>query len=331
VRRSVRLSLVFSSVALLAPAALAQGSDAATAELLYQQGRDLLRAGKAREACPKLAESQRIDPATGTLMALAMCHEAEGKLASAWSEFVSAESRARSEGRADRESFCRVRAEALRARLSTLEIRVAGATAVLQGLEVRRDGAVFGSGAWNTATPVDGGEHVIEVAAPGKRPWKASVRVRPEGDTQVVEVPELETAPAGSSSAMASGAEDQPRQQPWGTLEWAGVGMAGAGVIALGVGGYFLSDALGKKSDSEADCDGNVCGERGTEDRNSAISSGNTATWLGIAGGVFVATGATLFIVGRGQHSAEAASAPVTRVGVGAGPHGFGARLATSF
>ncbi len=61
----------------------------------------------------------------------------------------------------------------------------------------------------------------------------------------------------------------------------------------------LLSAALGKNSDSEDDCDGNVCGDQGTKDRNDARSKGDTATWLGIAGGVLVAGGATLFIVGR--------------------------------
>ncbi len=299
--------------------------------MLYQQGRDLLKNGKAAEACPKLAESQRLDPATGTLIALAMCHEQDGKLASAWAEFVSAESRSRSEGRADREAFCHERAEAIRPKLSTLEIRVPAATAALPGLEIRRDGVVFGSGAWNTPAPVDGGSHLIEVSATGKQSWKSSIELKPESDAQVLEVP-ADLPAAGASDATATAAAttappgtDSSQSKPWGGLEWAGVATAGAGVIALGVGGFFLSSALGENSDSEADCDGNVCGDQGTADRNSAVSDGNTATWLGIAGGVLVATGATLFIVGRNQGSSE------TAVSFGVGPQGFGTRFSTHF
>ena len=334
-RRGVYAGASFLVLALGAGPALAQSSDAATAELLFQQGRDLLRNGKAAEACPKLAESQRLDPATGTLLALAMCHEAEGKLASAWAEFVNVEARSRSEGRADREQVSHERAEALKPRLSTLEIKVAGETANVPGLEIRRDGVVLGSGAWNTAVPVDGGKHVVDVAAPGKQPWKGEVTLKAEGDVQVLTVPSLEAAPVAPESKPGTGAvaldTEGSASKPWGTLEWAGVGTAGAGVVVLGVGGYFLSAALGKNSDSEDDCDGNVCGDQGTKDRNDARSKGDTATWLGIAGGVLVAGGATLFIVGRSGSSAESASARSPRLAVGAGPHGFGAQLSTRF
>lgn len=321
-----------------APAALAQSPDAATAELLFQQGRDLLRQGKAAEACPKLAESERLDPATGTLLALAMCHEAEGKLASAWAEFVSVEARSRSEGRRDREKVSHDKAAALKTRLSTLEIQVSGNTAGLPGLEIRRDGVVLGGGAWNTAIPVDGGAHVIEVVAPGKKPWKGNVDVKPEGDAQAVKVPELEAAPVASTTLTGSGALSAPAPAPerrpatgWNGLQWAGVGTAGAGVIALGVGGYFLAGALGKKSDSQNDCTNNLCGDQGTLDRNDAVSKGNTATWASIAGGVLVAGGATLFVVGQLKKNRETAGLAGARLAVGASPLGFGARLSTHF
>jgi hypothetical protein len=338
-------ALLLLSALLTGPDALAQ-TDAATAEALFEQGRDLLRAGKTTEACPKLAESQRLDPATGTLLALAMCHEADGKLASAWAEFVSAEALSRNEGRADREEVAQGRVQALRPRLSTLEIRVPSQVAILAGVEIRRDGIVLGGGAWNVAVPVDGGEHVVAVTAPGKITWQGTSVVKAQSDRAVLEVPALQPAPAGPSRAPESRSSVDLNSPPdtaargrWGTLEWAGVGTAGAGVVALGIGGFFLSSALGKKSDSKSDCSGNACGDEGYSQRSDAVSRGNTATILGVAGGVLVAAGATLFVVGRVKAKPRRAdsgrregSAPERAALVlGASPAGLGAQFSTPF
>ena len=47
---------------------LAQSSNAALAESLYQEGKRLMGEKKYAEACPKFAESQKLDPATGTFV-----------------------------------------------------------------------------------------------------------------------------------------------------------------------------------------------------------------------------------------------------------------------
>src|SRR4051794_963949 len=83
--------------------ARAQQNDVAAAEALFRQAKALFAAGDYAAACPKFAESQRIDRATGTLLALAACHELQGKTATAWAEFGEVEAASHREGRADRE------------------------------------------------------------------------------------------------------------------------------------------------------------------------------------------------------------------------------------
>ena len=322
-------ALVVAGVSPCSSTALAQSADTATAEALFEQGKQLLRAGNAAAACPKLAESQRIDPSTGTLLALAMCHEADGKLASAWAAFLSVEARARNEGRPDREQAARARAQALRPRLSTLEVRVPAEVASSNGVEVRRDGTVLGHGAWNVIVPIDGGEHAVEVSAPGRATWQHKVQVKTEADAAVLVVPPLASAPAGATGYPT------PASKPpggWSTLEWAGVGVASAGVIGLGVGGYFLSSALGKKSDSSHDCEGNVCGPEGAAARRVAVERGNTATIFGIAGGVLAAGGATLFLVGRLRARPPESPAPAGgQLAFSAGPARISVEFSTRF
>jgi hypothetical protein len=310
--------------------ASAQSADTVTAEALFQEGRSLLDAGNYREACVKLAESHRLDPATGTLLALAVCHEQEGKLASAWAEFTEALGRAKEQGRADREQVARERAEALRPRLSTLHIEVSSEALRTSGLEIRRDGIVLGGGAFNLDVPIDGGEHVIEATAPGKTPWRQVVTIGPERHKARVSVPVLVSVASPATAQPAPAPTAAEGEKPWGTLAWVGVGTAGAGVVALGVGGVFLAQALGKKSDSEADCDGNECGPDGLEQREDAVSAGNVATGFGIAGFALVGTGAILFLVGSsgGAESAPGADASL-RVDIGRG--GFFADVVGNF
>lgn len=135
----------------LATSALAAEGDDAQAARLFQEGREAFVAGNLVDACPRLAESYRLDPATGTLMALALCHEQEGKLALAWAELNEAEERARQEGRSDRIEYVRTRLSALRARgyppQAKSEPPPAEAPALIAADPARDTGATLGESA----------------------------------------------------------------------------------------------------------------------------------------------------------------------------------------
>lgn len=304
--------------------ALAQGPSKAAAEALFQEGRALFEQGKFQEGCPKLAESQRIDPATGTLLALALCHEGEGKLASAWSEFTTVEGQARQAGRDDREAIAREHAAALRPRLSTLTVEVTPEVAATPGLEVRVNGAQIGAGSFGSAVPVDGGEHRVEASAPGKKPWLISVSGKTELDALRVSIPALVDA-AGSETAApqatpaASGDEASVEPNSGSGMRTAGLITAGAGVIAIGVGSYFALDAKSDYDAADKECSGNVCPDPSYEATEDARAQGTLATVLFAVGGAAIAAGVTLWLLAPDGKKSEPAAVRVERIGLGPG------------
>lgn len=201
-RPSRRALGCFTLALATARGALAEAPAAsAAAEALFREGKALYAAKRYAEACPKLAESHRLDPGTGTLLLLASCHEAEGKTATAWSEFTEAAGRAKQEGRADRETAARDRAAALLAKLARFTLRVAPPAAA--GLEVKLDGAAMGAPTWGSALPIDPGEHEVTASAPGKRAWTTKVRVEKDGASATVDVPALADEPVATPAPVA--------------------------------------------------------------------------------------------------------------------------------
>src|SRR5579871_2746595 len=83
-------ALVASLAALSATPARADERDPTAAESLFRSARAAVDRGDYATACPQFAESQRLDPAPGTLMNLADCEEHLGRVASAWEHFVQA-------------------------------------------------------------------------------------------------------------------------------------------------------------------------------------------------------------------------------------------------
>lgn len=235
-----------ASASAIEPSTAQTNSRQSLAEALFQEARDLTTQGKAELACPKFAESQRIDPATGTLLNLAACHESIGKLATAWSEFSEAATAAERDGRDDRVHFAKDHIRQLEQKLSRLTIRVREDHAA-EELSVRLDDVRVGRAAWNTALPVDPGAHVVSARAPSLLPWQKEIMVATAQQEMTVEVPDLRSAPRLGQSV--DGAPEPARTRRAVMLGAAGVGAAG--IVAGSVFGLY---ALERWYDAERAC-----------------------------------------------------------------------------
>ncbi|WP_437878963.1 hypothetical protein [Sorangium sp. So ce513] len=278
-------------------------ADKALAEGLFQDGKRLMDEGKLEEACPKLAESQRVDPTVGTLLNLAVCHEKEGKTASAWAEFKEASALAASAGQQDRAQFAARRGSELEARLTRLVLEVAqpapGMVITLNGKELSATAAT-GSG-----IPVDPGTATVEARAPGKQPWSQQVTLDPGPSTTRVTIPPLADAASSAPATALSPAPPQPAAQarpeaapPGATgaggnpMRTLGFVAGGVGLAGIGVGAVFGILTMQRAGDVEAGCSGNFgCSRADVEANESALTTAMVSN---------IAIGAGLACVGAG-------------------------------
>jgi hypothetical protein len=303
VRRLAAVAVTFA-VALSSVAARAQSaSDQATAEALFKQARDLMTAGQYHEACPKLAESQRLDPSAGTMLNLATCYEKNGQLASAWVTFKGAATAAQNANEVDRAKLARAKAAELEPKLATLSI-VVPPTADEAGLVVKRDGETVGRAGWGAPIPVDPGVHSVEANAPGRRTWQAQAVVEGPAAKVSVEVPPLVEdktppvpAPPAPGTPPPAAPPAAPPSSPGSTQRVLGVitGLVGLGGIA--VGSVFGLMAKSDQSSVGPHCNGTVCDPTGVGDLSDAHNAATVSTIGFIAGGAVLAGGVVLYLV----------------------------------
>jgi hypothetical protein len=206
VRRRSTLGRAFAAALALALFTPSPSAFAADAEALLKEGKKLASEKKYEEACPKLAESYKLSPAAGTLIELALCHEKQGKLATAWGELLDAETEARKAGRADLEARARGNSKSLEGKLPRVTVNVAQNTA---GLEIAIDGQKIDMSALGKGRPVDPGEHKIVASAPGKKPFETTLTLK-QAEKKTVIVPALADDPNASTQA-------KPEDKPTGT------------------------------------------------------------------------------------------------------------------
>jgi hypothetical protein len=266
--RNVADSLLVAAMLCGSRDAVAERRDLSPAEVLFQEGRTLMSEGRYTEACAKLAESERLEPAGGTLLNLAFCHEKEGKVATAWREFADVAEVSRA-SRPDRVKIAEQHRRALEPKLARLTLRVP-VDARVDGLAIAIDGVARVQETWATAEPIDPGEHRVRASAGGHRSWETSIAIA-EAEQRTVDVPALDVdAPIAAPAAPIVIAPPTPSRAPSVLAPVAPVVrrspppvaayvVTGAGVVALGVGAYFGIRAMQQSSDANRDCGTTDC------------------------------------------------------------------------
>ena len=296
--------------------------DKTVAQGLFDEGRAEMEQNHVSEACAKFSGSYQLDPSDGTLLNLALCHEKEGRTASAYAELGESVSRAIRDQRPEREKIAREHLAAVTPRLSRLTV-VVPLTSLVDGLSVTVDGTTLSRPAWGVAVPLDPGNHIIEARAPDRRTWTATITLPPEQGAEHVEVPALVDEPRPALSLTPPINIPPPPDPTQKTLGWATIGVGAAGVAIGSVTGVL---AIGKWSGAAKQCPNGVCPSKSVQagfDGAGTLADVSTASY--VVGGVGLAAGLVLLLTAPRTTSSRGAIHVAPMVGAGtAGIHFWG-------
>ncbi len=246
-RASTSRSLgVLAAAALLAAPSLAfaqSGVNVTQAEALFNQGKDLINQKKYHEACERFSASYKLDENNNTMLALAACHDLEGKTATAWGEYLLVVNKSRGTPAAD---YADGKAKELYPRLLKIKIE---ANVIPPDIAIKVDGNSIPKESLNAELPLDPGDHDLEAKATGKHDWTKHIKLRAE-DSPLKVVLSMEDMTPEELKALQdkqNGGGGGPSEEitPADPVKrWVGIGLIGVGVVGIGVGVGFLVSAL---------------------------------------------------------------------------------------
>jgi hypothetical protein len=268
----------------------AEQRDPVVAEQLFKQGRVALERRDYVNACKRFQESDRLDPAVGTLMNWATCEQRLGKIATAWQLWREAVDRL--DRRDDRAPFARKQLQALEPRLPQLTLKPGfpPSTPVV----VLRDGVRLTESALNVPLPIDPGSHVILVRKSGHADQRYRVDIA-ERERRTLTIQVGLRAPQVAST--------EPEQDTT-ALTW-GYVLTGIGMASIG-GAVVTHVMLEEKEDVvAANCPNKVCNHQGFAAVQDSRSLTILSRALWVAGGTALGGGVVLLLVGTGSPDRE--------------------------
>ena len=213
--RTMRWFLVtaFCGASWLLPAvSWAQTGDPAAARALFQEARKAADTGDYTTACPKFADSYRLDAAIGTLLNIADCEQHLGHIARAWVTFQKALDQLPKND--DRRAMVEKAASSLEKRLPHLSVRLAAT--VPKEATVERDGVLVGTSSLGIALPISTGHHIVTVKAPGHQEQRYEIDVAEGQSRELLCEPGAAELP-GASVQNAQSAN--PAQTPTNAIQ----------------------------------------------------------------------------------------------------------------
>ena len=275
----------------------------AAADALFREGRALVKEGKFAAGCAKLEGSQNLDPAPGTLLALADCFEKDGRLASAWSTWNDAVVLSRQRNDKRRMETAEDRAKKLEPKVPKLQVDVSSESAV-EGLVVKRNDKIIESSIFGSAIPVDPGQQAISATAPGREPWSTSVDIKAEPGVTNVKVPVLVKLPDAPKVEVPKEKPlpEAPQSLPppkSNTHRTVGIALTSIGIVGLAGGAALGGFTFLNVSKAEGQCDSSnppQCSQEGLDAYQSADLTAKISNISFGAGGAVFLTGLIVWI-----------------------------------
>jgi hypothetical protein len=331
-RAAASIVLVAVATAVSAPAAAQDAQAQSMGRALFDEGVALFNKADFASACPKLEASLNQYPGIGTRGKLAECYEKLGRNASAWLAYREVAQLAARSGDATRERVAADRARSLEPKLAYVTVVVPPGRDI-NGLVVKRDGREIEHAKLGSAQPIDPGPTALDVSAPGRRSVTAQLTAT-QGQTLRYDVPILlPVAPPSSSAspALAAPIASEPpppapedyvvQRDPPSWQKPVGLVLVGAGVVGLGIGGFF---GLSARSTYDGAFEGGgcdratkVCDAPGQSAVEDARSKAMVSTVLFGAGGALVVVGAIVFLTAPSAKPQAIHIAPTTYAGGG--------------
>jgi hypothetical protein len=293
----------------------------AAAELLFLQARTLMKEHRYEDACSAFENSERLEPASGTLLNLGVCREAQGRTASAFRSYRAGLALSQAEQNRAAESLARERLAALDPRLCRIALSIRWPR---PGLVVRLDGAAVAPTSWGKPEPIDPGAHRIESSGPDQESWSTTIDIEGAGAVQtlVVESPRAGPAKTGTQAGLVAPARTsrkQPELRPpparrsaqperWPLVLSSSVAVTGVFGVA-----YFGVLATKEWERRNEHCPGDKCDRFALQAYDSAQRYARAAN---IAGGMAVLGGVTAIslLVFRSRVATSASSRPSVRL-----------------